>query len=113
MWEAIKNFENIDDLKDRITLVLLRTLGGIEVLLAASKFVSGSMVSLIFILTLLIPVHTGQIILSLVRMYISSSTANTKDDNDFLGHRKKFLMCIFVMNFNLGVKLTSEKNEIH
>lgn len=40
------------------------------------------MMPLVFILTLFIPVHTGQNISPLLKLCILSSTTNTKDDND-------------------------------
>lgn len=45
--------------------------------------VNERLVPMIFILTLSIPVLTGKSILPLLKLYISSSSENTKDDNDF------------------------------
>lgn len=44
--------------------------------------VNERLVPMIFSLTL-IPVLTGKSILPLLKLYISSSSENTKDDNDF------------------------------
>lgn len=45
--------------------------------------VNERLVPMIFILTLSIPVLTGKSILLLLKLYISSSSENTKDDIDF------------------------------
>lgn len=97
MWGAIENFESIHDLQDPFTLLFsLEVLGEknrfCKLHFWLRKLVSEHLIALIFILTFFIPVLTQQSILPLLKLYISSSSADIKDDNDFffLGHRKKF-----------------------
>lgn len=59
--------------------------------------VSENLMPLISILTLFIPVHTEQNILLLLKLYISSSTVYTKNDNErFWGAQEEVpIMCSY------------------